>query len=238
MRQFRKNLSPKQATNGERHQIPPGSHSIFALTNHGDIVTVLLHYHAIEIFIYEAGLYKQPLTTDPLSSSKRLELLCACLAAAKSYFELFFSIPAESYVSVSLVSWSHLSYSLSILHMLSNFDHPDWNLAYVQETIDYTVVFGRLIENLEKLTTLSGYEKLDIFSRSAKWMKIVKGYVEAKMAGLQTTGFQEGDQMLDFGAIPIPGTEDLTDFFQFLDDAWMTDGMGTLDFQVNTMTGT
>jgi hypothetical protein len=46
--------------------------------------------------IYEAGLCTPPATGDPIPSYKRLELLCACLEAAKSYVEVFFSIPPAS----------------------------------------------------------------------------------------------------------------------------------------------
>jgi hypothetical protein len=120
--------------------------------------------------------------------------------------------------------------------MIYNFEHPNWNRASVQEALDYNVVFGRLTENLEHLITLTGFEKLDVFSRSAKWMKCVKAYVEAKMAALPQTAVGNGsDQMLDFGA--SAGPDDLTDFFQFLDEAWMTENLES-GFQVGPMAGT
>jgi hypothetical protein len=193
------------------------------------LATILLHYHVIEMSLYEAGLCQNPpLDADPIPSFKRLELLCACLEANKSYFDVLFSIPPASYVSSSLPTWSQLSYGLAILHTLCSFEHPDWNLASVRQTIDYNVIFGRLIENLDKLITLPGFDKLDVFSRSAKWMKRIRDFIQTNMATFPSATLEhESGQMPDFGA--MPGGDDLTNFFQFLDDAWMTDIMVPLD---------
>jgi hypothetical protein len=45
----------------------------------------------------------------------------------------------------------------------------------------------------------------------------------------------ESDEVTDFGW--MPGAEDMTDFFQFLDDAWMSDIL-PVDAQVSTRAGT
>lgn len=123
---------------------------------------------------------------------------------------------------MSLSTWSHLSYSLALLQLLCILQHPGWDLASARAAIDYNVTFNHLIQNLESLITLPGFERLDVFSRSAKWMKSVKEYVEAKVAAVPVAPMEsESDQVPDFGW--MPGAEDMTDFFQFLDDAWMSD---------------
>lgn len=236
LRQFRKSLPLNQATNGKKHQIHLYHPLALALINHRCLAMILLHYHVTELSLYEASLCKSPVSTDPLPKFKRLELLCACLEAIKSYFEVLFSIPVANYASLSIPTFSHLTCSLSTLYILSNFDHPDWNLTYVRETINYVLVLGRLIEHLERLNTLPGFEKLDMFARIAKGLNYVKGYVEGKMAGpTQAAVGHVPDQMLDFAG--TPGTEDLTDFFQFMDDAWMTDILESSDYQANAMAG-
>ena len=183
-----------------------------------------MHYHVVEISLYEAGLCQSSLASDAIPSFRRIELLCACLQAMKSYFEIFFSIPVANYVALSMPSWSHLTYSLNILHLLSSFNHPDWNLAYVRETIDFITVLGRLIEHLDSVNTLVGYGKIDMFSPVAKRMNCIKLYVEGKM-----TGHSEGNVGSEPGQIPdfepVPGEEDMADFFQFLDDTWNRDLM-------------
>jgi hypothetical protein len=207
-----------------------------SLISYDSIATIRLHYHVIEISIYEAGLCHPPPDSDPIPGFKRLELLCACLEATQSYFDVFFSIPPSSYISMSLPTWSQLSAVLAVLQMLFILQHPDWDLATVRAVIDYNVTFNQLIQNLESLITLPGFERLDVFSRSAKWMKGVKEFVEAKMGALPpATTENESDQMPDFGF--VPGAEDLTDFFQFLDDAWMSEILPA-ESQGSTMTGT
>jgi hypothetical protein len=207
-----------------------------SLISYDSIATILLHCHVIEMSIYEAGLCHHPPNSDPIPGFKRLELLCACLEATKSYFNVFFSIPPSSYISMSLPTWSQLSAVLAVLQMLFILQHPDWDLATVRTVIDYNVTFNQLIQNLESLITLPGFERLDVFSRSAKWMKGVKEFVEAKMGALPpATTENESDQMPDFGF--VPGAEDLTDFFQFLDDAWMSEILPA-EPQGSTMMGT
>ncbi|KAE9372631.1 hypothetical protein N431DRAFT_545212 [Stipitochalara longipes BDJ] len=214
LEQFRKNLQSEQASNA----------------------TILMQCHIIEISIYEAGLCQPPPGADPIPSFKRLELLCACLEATKSYFNVFFSIPSANYISMSLSTWSQMGYAMAILQTLFILQRPDWDLDSVRGAIDYNITFNQLIQNLESLITLPGFEKLDVFSRSAKWMKSVKEYVETKMAALPVATVEdESYQVPDFGW--MPGAEDVTDFFQFLDDAWMSDIL-PVDPQVSTMTGT
>lgn len=190
---------------------------------------ILIHYHVAEVSLYEAGLCQSTLATNAIPNFKRVELLCACLQAIKSYFEIFFSIPVVNYIALSMPSWSHLTYSLTILQMLSSFNHPDWNLVYVRETIDFITVLDRLIEQLDTVNTLAGYEEIDMFSPVAKRMNRVKVCVEGKMAGHSegAVGSEPGP-IPDFG--PVPGTEDLSDFFQFVDDAWMRDMMEPLEY--------
>jgi hypothetical protein len=106
----------------------------------------------------------------------------------------------------------------------------------VRAAIDYNVTFNHLHQNLEGLITLPGFERLDVFSRAAKWMKNVKEYVETKMASMPLAPMEsESDEVTDFGW--MPGAEDMTDFFQFLDDAWMSDIL-PVDAQVSTRAGT
>jgi hypothetical protein len=195
---------------------------------------ILVHYHIAEVSLYEAGLCKSPLATDTFPNFQRLELLYTYLEASKSYFDIFFSVPVVNYIALSMPSWSHLKYSLANLHMLSSSDHPDWNLVYVRETIDFKTVLGRLIEQLESVNTLVGYEKFYMFSRTAKRMNRIKVYVEGKMAGpLQGAVGPEPDQMPDVE--PVPETDDLSDFFQFQDDTWMRDIVEPPDYQFNAI---
>ena len=205
--------------------VPSYAFSFTRLTDYFDLATIFLHSYVIEMSIYEAGLCIPPLGADPIPKAKRLELLCAGLKATKSYFDVFLSIPPACYVMMSLATWAALSYAFAFSSTLSTFEHEGWNLATVRETINYNFVLDQLIENLEHLVTLAGFEKLEVFSCAAKFMKCVKAYVETKIAAsLQLAAGKESDQVLEIGAVAA-GADDMTDFFQFLDDAWMTDNM-------------
>lgn len=133
---------------------------------------------------------------------------------------------------MSMATWSHLTYCLTNLLALSHFEHPEWNTLLVRETIDFRVLSGQLIERLDAVTSLPGYGKLDLFSRTAKRMGRIMAFFAGSASGQpQGTVNLDSDQLPNF--TPAPDSEDLSQFFQFLDDTWMGDIMGPLDYQSN-----
>lgn len=87
--------------------------------------SILMQYHAAEVSLYEAGLSKPlAMSTEPGSDFKRLELLCACLQAAKSCFDVFFALPLREYFAFTMPNWMDLTYCLIMTHVLSTFEHP------------------------------------------------------------------------------------------------------------------
>jgi hypothetical protein len=187
-----------------------------------------MHYHVAEIAIFEAGTHRSHLAADVIPNFKRLELLSACLRACASYFNTFFSIPVAEYVTMSLPTWSRLTRSLAILHFLSEFESPGWSLDYVRETIDFVTVLNQVSERLDSVNKLVGYENFDTFSPTAERLKRIKLYVEGKLdSELASSKDPELNTPLDSGM--IPRTDELSTFFQYLDDNWIGDMLGPPD---------
>lgn len=181
-----------------------------------------MHYHVAEIAIFEAGTHRSHLAADVIPNFKRLELLSACLRACASYFDTFFSIPVADYVTMSLPTWSRLTHSLAILHILSEFDSPGWSLDYVRETTDFVTVLNQVSERLDSVDKLVGYENLDTFSPTTKRLNRIKQYVEGKLDS-ELASNKDPDPNIPLDSGMIPRTDELSNFFQYLDDNWMGD---------------
>jgi hypothetical protein len=217
-----KRLKPQLADEQSNSGKPAASVFILSTNQILNEAIILMHYHAAEISLYEASLRQSPLFTSSIPANIRIELLCSCLRACKSYFESFLSIPAAEYIALSMASWSHVTHALGVLHILSSLDSPDWNLAYVRDTIEFTAVLGQLIERLDTVRTLAGYQQLVTFSPLAKRMNRVKMYIEEKVASREE--FLPGPDPLQMTASdPYLNPGDLSNFFQFLDENWMSD---------------
>lgn len=195
-----------------------------------DIGILHMHYYATEISLYEVGLSKELPQTFPNGPEfQRLEILHACLSASKNLFETFFSFPVDEYFSFSVPSWSRFVYSLIILQSLSVFNHQEWNLDYVQQTLDFNEVVDRMIANFQNVATQPGFEDVVVFTRiAAKMDSLIKHHYSTSKGGgpAKADGVEEGDQ-------PGPEITHSGDFMDFLDEAWLRDVFGPWDYESN-----
>ncbi|KAH8596656.1 hypothetical protein B0O99DRAFT_104002 [Bisporella sp. PMI_857] len=195
---------------------------------------ILVHYHAAESLVYEAGLFKTLRNTHVNGPDLyRVELLSACLQANKDLFEIFFSIPVNHYFSFSVPFWSNFSAGLIILQMLCSFEHPDWNLEYVHQTYDFGRVIDRCIEKFDLVNEVEDCQGNDVFVRSAARMKKIKEFIGLKRTG---TGHEDlkpsHEPSLDFS---YTGNNNYLDFIPFVDESWLWDIMEPFDYQFTGM---
>jgi hypothetical protein len=187
-----------------------------------------MHYHIAETTLYEIGLSKElPQISANGPQFQRLEVLYACLQACKSFFDTFFSIPVSNYFLFSMPTWSNLSYCMIILQALSDFNHPDWNLESVRETLDFRDVLDRIIERFEKVESEPGCEGTTAFSRTAKRIRSIQKILKTKAVDLSKDRGLEAQDVRD---PEILNTADFTDLF---DEAWLRDILGSWESQPN-----
>jgi hypothetical protein len=102
-----------------------------------------MHYHSVEISLYEIGLYQ---SSSPQSTSnlgfQRLEILYMCLQSTKSFFEAFLVVPPTKYSEISFTAFAQLVHSLAVLHKLSLLEDPDWDSEHVRETVSFLNILG------------------------------------------------------------------------------------------------
>lgn len=169
-----------------------------------------MHYYSVEIVLYQVGL-SRPAGTHEKHDFKQVELLYACLKATKSLWDIFLSIPTESFDSFSLLTWGHIRTAMLSLYQVSVFDDPEWSLAYVRETIDFLWAIDRLIERLDIAAVNSG-----IFARASMKMSQARARCAKKMATQPQAGAQEHRDP------------------NFFDDIWFRDMFEFADYQIDT----
>lgn len=121
-----------------------------------------------------------------------------------------------------------LTWNLAILQMLSTFEHPDWNVSWLRETINFPELLGKLATNLSEVKAALNLdptteERLDMFSQSAKKMNWIKMFVEKAIPGMSG---QAGESRIEDNTSADMFDFNGDEFMDFMDDAWMKDMLG------------
>ena len=111
-----------------------------------------------------------------------------------------------------------------VLYLLSNFDHPDWNLKHARETIDFETVAERCIEKFESTEALKEFRANDIFTKCAKRLKQIKVHLATKRR------YPQVNLELNSGLETVSGHNQVPDYSPF-DDDWLRDFMEPWDNQ-------
>lgn len=99
-----------------------------------------------ELSIHEVGLSPAP-DTFASQSNHRLECLCTCLHAIKSWADIFLGTSPAHYVGLSILTYTGLPRCLVGIHRLLTFEHPEWDKGLVREQGLNPFAF---LEDLEK----------------------------------------------------------------------------------------
>jgi hypothetical protein len=177
-----------------------------------------MHFCDVEVALYEMSLSRDPkMGGFSVHDFDRLELLYSCLRSAKIFFETLFSIPGNKYDCFSVPLWTQITHSIIVLHSLSSFDHPDWDLASVRREIDFVIVLDTLVE---RLNLAEG----QIYRRIAEKTARLKDRLLQRMSsGVEGSGLE-----------PLSGEDAKMgrswDAVDFLDEDWLKDILGPMEF--------
>ncbi|KAL6232026.1 hypothetical protein BDW75DRAFT_243386 [Aspergillus navahoensis] len=160
------NIQPRVAPHPQAHKI------------------LLLHHHYATLTLHESALTSSPASSIMLDF-QQLEHHYACLEAAKSWFELFLSIPPVEYIGFPFSIFAQMAHNLVILYQLSTFEDPSWDVATVRKTIDVLAILDTVIRNMTEVAATAGLEgepNSDVFSVVAKMYKSVQVGWEVNLA--------------------------------------------------------
>ncbi|KAF4631881.1 hypothetical protein G7Y89_g6243 [Cudoniella acicularis] len=186
-------------------------------------VSVLLSYQNTNVVLYKFGLSKSSaLSMFTFREFNRLEYLYTCLQAVKSFFDTWLTMPISRLHTYSIPMSCQVTWNLGILQLLSTFEHPDWDLTWVKETIDFTELLGKLAGRFNQGKEVLGMDayttdRVDIYSHIGRIFAWMKTYFEG----------QPGHNHNNFDLSNAGGFVD----FDFLNDVWMGDTFGPWEYQ-------
>ena len=150
------------------------------------VASLRLHYHIVEIHLYEIGLSEAHSSSYGTHALGRLEIIYSCLTALKSFFEAYVAIPIHSYYNLPLSQWTQFAYSIIVLSKLTFLQEDFWDASFTQQTVDILEILDQAavrLEQAEKTVTDDGMpiEENGLFSRWARKIRWVKAWYETKL---------------------------------------------------------
>jgi hypothetical protein len=156
---------------------------------------VLAHIYSTELTINEIALSKAPIISNS-SDFQRLESLYTCLNSAKSWFDVFFTIPPSAYIGFSFSVLSQLVHCLVALYRLSTLDDPAWDKDIIRNTVNLLLILDQVANNIGQVTRLAGLDtdstELGVFTKAAKMVESINLGWEGKTS-CATTGTGHSD---------------------------------------------
>ncbi|KAL3426139.1 zn 2cys6 transcription factor [Phlyctema vagabunda] len=178
-----------------------------------DDKTLQLQLHNTEFTLYEIGLSQIPGIFNG-EYNRRFECLFACLNAAKSWIDVFFSIPPAQYIGFSALIYANMMHSFVDLYRLSTFENPEWNRGLVSEILDVSYFLEQTEKNLMLVKDEAGFDPdgsddVDSFTYLATKTRSLKLYWDrAQMSAATTLNTTPSEEPTDF---PV----------SFFDDDWL-----------------
>ncbi|MCJ1399647.1 hypothetical protein MMC11_002849 [Xylographa trunciseda] len=156
------------------------------LLNLGGSTSLRLHYHIVEIHLYEIGLSETHNSSYSSHALGRLEIIHACLTALKSFFEVYIAIPIQQYYNLPFTEWSQFAYAIIVLSKLTFLQDDFWDAQFTRQTLDLLDILDQAaarLEETEKTITVDGMpiEEDGLFSRWARKIRWVKAWYETKL---------------------------------------------------------
>lgn len=104
--------------------------------------TILLYLANAELAIHEVTIQAPPLSHSP--ELHRLQSLCTSLRAAKTWLDIWLSIPPDQYMDISFTMFFQFSLALVSLYKLSTLDDPAWDKNMVRDTVNILEILDRI----------------------------------------------------------------------------------------------
>ncbi|MCJ1393791.1 hypothetical protein MMC18_006667 [Xylographa bjoerkii] len=167
-------------------QLVKGSLLDLSESNFHFIALLRLHYHIVEIHLYEIGLSDTHNSSYNTHALGRLEIIWACLTALRSFFEAYIAIPTQNYYNLPFSEWVQFAYAIIVLSKLTFLQEDFWDAPFTQQTLDLFEILDQAaarFEEAEKTVTVDGMpiEENGLFSRWARKIRWVKAWYETKL---------------------------------------------------------
>jgi hypothetical protein len=122
---------------------------------------LLMHYHALELRLYEIALDNDSSTERygncPVT---RLNILYSCLVSAKAFFDAFSSIQLPDYFKIPYPVYASFMHALGVLSRLLLYSGDNWDREYARSIIDFPTAIEISVGKLEEVVKCYGNASL------------------------------------------------------------------------------
>lgn len=189
------------------------------------IDTVLLYISTAEFIIHETAI--KDVSTPSSPELHRLESLCTCLHAAKSWFDVWLSIPGERYLGIPFTIFFQFSRALVTLYKLSTLEDPAWDKSMVRNTANILEILDRIAYSMKICANALNVDDAEwnIFEKGTKMAQSIKQGWEPKLMEIWYPNVPANDLGGEFVASssalePLP--------MNGFDDVWMMEIFGSM----------
>ncbi|TVY39367.1 Transcriptional regulator [Lachnellula subtilissima] len=139
---------------------------------------ILMHYHAIEMYLFEIGFYMHPTALTDTPTLQRAEILLMCHHATRTFSDIYFSIDFDSapFINFSPVFISQIYFVMMTLSKLSLFDADDWDATNVQTTLDLSTVLDLAVTMTEAASA-----RYDLRDDDKPWLQVTRKMRQVKV---------------------------------------------------------
>jgi hypothetical protein len=163
------------------------------------IEILLMELYITEVSIYDIGFSQAPDLFNG-RSNQRIECLCACLHATKSWMEIFLRIPPAQYVGFSTSFYKNSGRCFMGMYRLLTFDHIDWDRELARETLGPLSFLEQAEKNFSLVKDVVGFDlegsdDVNPFSFKASAIRNARASLEAAIAFSKSTSTAQSNEM-------------------------------------------
>ncbi|EED15316.1 conserved hypothetical protein [Talaromyces stipitatus ATCC 10500] len=137
--------------------------------------TMLMHYHAVEILVFELCFFMSPTAPAQDPSLNRADALWMCLTATRALVNIYLSLNLQPHISFSAISLQQLYLALATLSKLVLFKADDWDVNYAQPSVDLSTLLDSLVTRTEEHSS-----RYDLMENNKPWLQTSRRLRQAR----------------------------------------------------------
>ncbi|CAF3463849.1 unnamed protein product [Fusarium graminearum] len=210
------------------------SNCCYAMLTDADVLQA--HALVTEVQVNSVGLFMQNIPVN-----QRIESMYACLRAIRTWYDVFFSIPAEEVAGVPFAVYIQLSQVQIALYRLTTSEDPAWDKEVVRHTADLLVLLDQVIEFFTRIDSVyrmkasAGEET--VFLMGAKIMRNIRNSWEPILSRHLSSVPLSTENQRAVQSMPAQNPQDqqsidmaAVNMMDFGDITWMSDVFGPWEF--------
>lgn len=136
---------------------------------------MMMHYHAVEILVFELCFFMSPTAPAQGLSPNRADALWMCLTATRTLINIYFSLHSPPHVSFSAITLQQLYLALATLSKLLLFKADDWDVNYAQPSVDLSTLLDSLVTRTEDLSA-----RYDLMENNKPWLQTSRRFRQVR----------------------------------------------------------